>query len=230
MSPTAFVQVSSIMPQKRNPVPIEHLRHLASMAAGRADAVIMTMHNTPFTDMNDSEGAVQEAGFAAFDDAGRVLRLMAALLPACRIRADRVAATLQAACVTVTELADHLVRAEKLSFRTAHHVAAATARAVVDAGAPLAAGYAAFADAFARETGRAPSCDADAFAGIVSPDRFVAVRDRFGGPGPAAMDEALAAYGSALATARARAEARAARHAAADTARADAFAALMLQE
>jgi argininosuccinate lyase len=228
--PDAFVQVSSIMPQKRNPVPIEHLRHLASMAAGRAEAVIATLHNTPFTDMNDSEGAVQEAGFAAFVDAGRMLRLLAALLPACRIRQDRVAATMQAACVTVTELADHLVRSEGLSFRSAHHIAAATARTVVGAGAPLASAYDAFADAFAAATGRPPACDAAAFADIVSPARFVAVRERFGGPGPAAMDEALAACGAALEALRARAEVRAARHAAADTERARAFGALMLQE
>ena len=59
--PNSLVQVSSIMPQKRNPVPIEHLRHLASVTAFRCDMVVNTMHNTPFTDMNDSEGEVQQA-------------------------------------------------------------------------------------------------------------------------------------------------------------------------
>ncbi len=37
--PDAFVQISSIMPQKRNPVPVEHLRLLCSLAAGRCEAV-----------------------------------------------------------------------------------------------------------------------------------------------------------------------------------------------
>ena len=36
------------------------------------------MHNTPFTDMNDSEGEVQQAGYAAFESGGRVIDLMTA--------------------------------------------------------------------------------------------------------------------------------------------------------
>jgi argininosuccinate lyase len=64
--PNALVQISSIMPQKRNPVPIEHLRHLASQTFGRARTVLDVMHNTPFTDMNDSEGETQGMGYEAF--------------------------------------------------------------------------------------------------------------------------------------------------------------------
>ena len=124
--PDSLVQISSIMPQKRNPVPIEHLRHLASQTCGRCETMIGTMHNTPFTDMNDSEGEVQQAGYAAFESGGRVLDLLAALVADCLIQADRVAANIDAACVTVTELADTLVRRENLSFRQAHEIAAET--------------------------------------------------------------------------------------------------------
>ena len=80
--PDAFVQVSSIMPQKRNPVPVEHLRLMASLGAARCEAVLTAVHNTPFTDMNDSEGEVQIAGYDAFDTAHRLM----ALLPACSMR------------------------------------------------------------------------------------------------------------------------------------------------
>lgn len=224
--PDALVQISSIMPQKRNPVPIEHLRHLASMTAGRCDAVVNTMHNTPFTDMNDSEGEVQVAGYAAFESGARVLALLAALIPACRVRTDRVAANMDAACVTVTELADTLVRTEGLSFRQAHEVAAETARAVIAAGRPLGAGHAAFAEAFRHQTGRAPALDEAGFAEAVSPARFVALRDRFGGPAPAPMDAALAGYATRLETLRAAAAARTTRIAAAEAACDTAFARL----
>lgn len=221
--PNALVQISSIMPQKRNPVPIEHLRHLASMTVGRCDAVVNTMHNTPFTDMNDSEGEVQVAGYQAFDSASRVLRLLTALIPACKIRADRVAATMDAACVTVTELADTLVRTEGLSFRQAHEIAAHTSRAVIADGQPLRQGYEAFRTAFERETGRATTMDAAAFATAVAAETFVKVRDRFGGPAPAPMDAALAGYTTTLADMRSRAEARTTRITAATTARDAAF-------
>lgn len=192
--PNSMVQISSIMPQKRNPVPIEHLRHLASMTVGRCDAVVSTMHNTPFTDMNDSEGEVQVAGYAAFDSAARVLSLLGALIPACSIRADRVAANMDAACVTVTELADTLVRGEGLSFRQAHEVAARTARDVIARGVPLGQGFEAFSLAFTAETGRKPALDAASFAHAVSAENFIAQRNRFGGPAPEALNEAFAHY------------------------------------
>jgi argininosuccinate lyase len=193
--PNSLVQISSIMPQKRNPVPIEHMRYLASVTVGRCDTIVNTMHNTPFTDMNDSEGEVQQAGYAAFDSGGRVLDLLAALLPACTIREDRVRANMDAACVTVTELADTLVRDEGLSFRQAHEIAARTARAVIAKAAPLGSGYDAFAAAFAAETGRPTALASAAFAEAVAPETFVARRDRPGGPAPAALDAALAEYG-----------------------------------
>ena len=225
--PDSLVQISSIMPQKRNPVPIEHLRHLASTTCGHCDTMMLTMHNTPFTDMNDSEGEVQQAGYAAFASGGRVARLLAALVGAVTIDAYRVRATTDAACITVTELADTLVRTEGLSFRQAHHVAAATARAVIAAGEPLGRGHAAFAAAFRDEVGRDSVLTAEAFAETVAPETFVARRDRFGGPAPEALAEAFDAYASTLARLASRQSEGPARIAAATAARDAAFAKLM---
>ena len=205
--PDGLVQVSSIMPQKRNPVPIEHLRLLASLTVGRADAVVNTMHNTPFTDMNDSEGEVQAAGYAAFDSGNRALALAAGLIGAVSIEGSRVAANIDASCITATELADTLVRADGLSFRQAHRIAGETAKAVAAKGGTLSAdGYLHFAAAFTAHMSRPSSLDAETFAQAVSPEHFVGVRDRFGGPAPAALDEALAVYRSELGAGRAQLE------------------------
>ena len=192
--PNSLVQISSIMPQKRNPVPIEHLRHLASATVGQCDTIVNTMHNTPFTDMNDSEGEVQQVGYAAFDRGARVLELLTALIPACRINADRVRKTTDAACITITELADTLVRDEGLTFRAAHEIAAQTAKAVIADGVPLGAGFVAFLRVFEAATGRAPAMDEAAFKTAVAPETFVARRDRLGGPAEPALTAALTHY------------------------------------
>ena len=225
--PNSLVQISSIMPQKRNPVPIEHLRHLASVTAGRCDTMVNTMHNTPFTDINDSEGEVQQAGYAAFESGGRVLALLTAFLPACSIDGGRVRQNADAACVTITELADTLVRSEELTFRQAHEVAAATARAVIAERRSLAEGYGAFREAFTRVAGRAPETTPEEFAAAVAPETFVARRDRLGGPAPAALDAAFGGYAENLAHLRARLAARADRVAEAKSALGAAFARLM---
>ncbi|MDR6433673.1 argininosuccinate lyase [Brucella pseudogrignonensis] len=196
--PNAFVQISSIMPQKRNPVPIEHMRHLSSQTMGRARTVLDVMHNTPFTDMNDSEGETQQMGYEGFASAGRVLDLLAAFIEAIRIDPLRVAENIRRSCITITELADSLVRIEGLSFRQAHEIAAKVARAVVAQGGGLEKdGFTPFLTAFHEATGRDPSFDQAKFEELVSPQHFVAVRDRLGGPAPKPMGEALARYHAA---------------------------------
>jgi argininosuccinate lyase len=217
--PGSLVQISSIMPKTRNPVPVEHLRHLFRVAGGHCATILHTMHNTPFTDMSDSEGEVQQAGYAAFAAGARAVALLQAFVAAVRIDTDRAVRTMDAAAVTVTELANTLVRAEGLSFRQAHHIAARTARADVAAGQGLAQGHAAFAD----KTGRASALTPDDYAQAVSPVAFVARRDRFGGPAPAAMDASLAAYADTLADLMRAHAAGPARIAAADRARRAAF-------
>ncbi len=209
--PNALVQISSIMPQKRNPVPIEHMRHLSSITAGRCDMIVNTMHNTPFTDMNDSEGEVQQAGYAVFESGGRVLALLTAFLPACAINAANVRRNTDAASITITELADTLVRDEGLTFRQAHEVAAETARTLSTKGIGLGDGYDLFLTTFTRNTGRTPKMDAAGFATTVSPENFVARRDRTGGPAPTALATAFAAYERDLDAITARSASRKAR-------------------
>src|SRR5882724_14043 len=75
-----YVQTSSIMPQKRNPVALEHVRALASKAFAQAKAVLDCLHNTPFADTVDAEDDLQPMVFQAFADAHRALRLFAGLM------------------------------------------------------------------------------------------------------------------------------------------------------
>ncbi|MGP1397816.1 MAG: argininosuccinate lyase [Inquilinaceae bacterium] len=210
--PDAFVQISSIMPQKRNPVPVEHLRLIASLGAGHCDTMMTVMHNTPFTDMNDSEGEVQAAGYRAFDAGHRLIALLRGVMEAATIDGDRVRRHIAESCITLTELADSLVRAEGLSFRQAHGVAARLARRAIDAGGT--AETIAFTDfhiAFTDAAGRPPAVTETDFRRFLTPEHFIAVRERAGGPGPAALAASLGRYSNQAAAARAALEAEQAR-------------------
>src|SRR5690606_37920144 len=102
----------------------------------------------------------QAMGYQAFESACRVLDLMAALVKQIRIDPARVAQNIRRSCITITELADSLVRLEGLSFREGHEIAAAVARAVVGMGGDLVSdGYEPFVAAFVAATGRQPGLD-----------------------------------------------------------------------
>jgi argininosuccinate lyase len=226
--PDAFVQISSIMPQKRNPVPVEHLRLMCSLAAGRAETVLLALHNTPFTDMNDSEGEVQAAGYEAFDTLDRALVLLNAFVAAIEIDEKRVRRHIEESCITITEVADTLVREEGISFRQAHEVASVLARRMIDAGGTLATlPMSAFVHAFAEVTERTPTISEARFREISTPEYFIAVRGMFGGPALGALSESLERYRAELALVSAARHACSARVAAADAERAHLVAAAM---
>ena len=75
-----YVQTSSIMPQKRNPVALEHVRAIASKGLGQSLGVMTAVHNTPFGDINDSEDDIQPLIYNALRDANRAVSLLGSTL------------------------------------------------------------------------------------------------------------------------------------------------------
>lgn len=187
----AWAQISSIMPQKRNPVAFEHARVLLSRAFAQAQAVLVCCHNTPFGDIVDSEDDLWPAVFRATDDAGRALSLLRAAFADMTVNTERMASLAQARFITVTEVADSLVRDGGLSFREAHAV---VAEAVKRCGADDSlecihqALTAASTDIL---NGPLPLSGAQVMAAL-DPRYFVAVRTVAGGPAPVTLRLALA--------------------------------------
>lgn len=124
----AYVQISSIMPQKRNPVPLEHVRILASRAFTESQSVLGCLHNTPFGDMNDAEDDLQPLAYMAFEDGERSLRLLAGALEEAEFNTERMATAAEGNFLTVTELADTLVRSMGMSFHAAHGIVSRAVR------------------------------------------------------------------------------------------------------
>ncbi|MDM5315022.1 argininosuccinate lyase [Fictibacillus sp. b24] len=123
-----YVQISSIMPQKRNPVSIEHSRALASSAAGEALAAIHMIHNTPFGDIVDTEDDLQPHLYRSYEKANRVLHLMHAVIRTMEINKETALKRAKTSCITITELADFLAKEKHVPFRTAHQIASAIAK------------------------------------------------------------------------------------------------------
>jgi argininosuccinate lyase len=179
-----FVQGSSIMPQKRNPVALEHARILASRAFAEAQAVMTSLHNTPFGDIVDSEDDLQPLAITMFQDSRRALELVAASLEQATFDTARMRAQAAAHFLTATELADTLVREAKLSFRTAHQLVVQAVQANPEDQTP-----ARIVDDLLR---LAPGIAApDRLMAALDPQAFVERRAIPGGPAPAALNPEL---------------------------------------
>ncbi len=185
----AWVQISSIMPQKRNPVPLEHARILASRALSEAQAVFTCTHNTPFGDINDSEDDIQPLVFTMTASARRALRLLAGVVAEAEFQTERMAGHAGADFLTVTELADTLVRSEGLSFRDAHHLVSAAVKHL-DGKYSVASMAAATQQLAPEKLGRSLRLSLADLAAALDARAFVEKRTIPGGPG--ALDAAIA--------------------------------------
>jgi argininosuccinate lyase len=185
-----FVQGSSIMPQKRNPVALEHARAIASKAVGQAQAITTAVHNTPFGDIVDTEDDLQPLVASMFRDATRAVTLVAAAMRLADFDVERLAARAGEGGTTLTELADTLVRDHALPFRSAHAIAALLLKARIED--PDVALSSALAKASKAILGRSIDySDAD-LQRIMSPAHFVTVRTTHGGPAPSETTRAIA--------------------------------------
>jgi argininosuccinate lyase len=177
-----FVQTSTIMPQKRNPVALEHARAIASKALGQAQAVMTAVHNTPFGDIVDTEDDLQPLVASLFHDATRAVALVAAAMRTAEFDAAQLESRAAEGWTTLTELADTLVRDHGLPFRSAHAVASRmmTGRQR-NPSRPLAR---LLAEASSAVRGAAIEYSEGALSEILSPRHFVVVRRTYGGPAP----------------------------------------------
>src|SRR4051812_20872448 len=177
-----YVQCSSIMPQKRNPVALEHARAIGSKALGQAQAIVTMVHNTPFGDIVDTEDDLQPLVFTMFRDATRAVKLVAAAMATADFDAPRLEARAGDGWTTLTELADTLVRDAGLPFKTAHAIAG---RLVGGRQRDPQRSLADLLNDAATELAGAPlDYSEDQLARILSPRYFVEIRRTLGGPAP----------------------------------------------
>jgi len=113
---------SSIMPQKKNPVTLEHIRGKAAHMIGALVASLTAQKGTPYGHLRDISLESAHPLEESFQESEAALNLTAATLRSLRVKAAAAEARAAENFSTVTELADVLVRETGLSFREAHTI------------------------------------------------------------------------------------------------------------
>lgn len=178
-----YVQCSSIMPQKRNPVSIEHSRSIASSAYGDALAAFNMVHNTPFGDIVDTEDDLQPHLYRAFNNANRVWKLMYAVIATLKVNGEHTKEMAKKSSITITELADTLAREYGVPFRKAHSIASFISKQTVKEGKELYEWNIAAINAVIQEFVYVTLSEAE-WQKIISPEYFIEIRSLQGGPSP----------------------------------------------
>jgi argininosuccinate lyase len=120
-----FVQISSIMPQKRNPVVLEHIRAKLNRASGAVGSAFAQTCNIPFGDVNDVAEPLLPVVLVGLRDFRASCELLCAVLCHSSFQRQRMEYAAGAHFITATGLADALVGLG-MPFRIAHQIASKT--------------------------------------------------------------------------------------------------------
>ena len=188
----SFIQISSIMPQKRNPVVLEHLRARLSRALGYAQTVVTQCQSIPYGDTQDIEDEILPPIFNALDAVAECLELYTAVFETLTLNEAHLRRQAGEGFTTATELADTLVREAALPFRLAHKVVANMVQTAVRTGIPSSQLTLDLLQASARQVlGRELAFGEAQFRQALDPVHFTAVRTGEGGVAPSATAAVL---------------------------------------
>jgi argininosuccinate lyase len=125
---------SSIMPQKRNPDPMELARGKAGRLIGNLTGFLATLKGLPSSYDKDLQED-KEALFDSVDTITKILPVITAVIRTLKLNPDKMRAALDEDMLA-TDLADYLVR-KGMPFRQAHHVSGRAVRLAGERGIGL---------------------------------------------------------------------------------------------
>ncbi|RAL24015.1 argininosuccinate lyase [Thermoflavimicrobium daqui] len=188
-----YVQISSIMPQKRNPVSFEHMRSILSSCVGNTQTVLSMLHNTPYGDIVDTEDDMQPYAWRSAEILEKIYRLFACVVGTMEVNQEVLRQRARTSFATVTELADTLVRTDSLSFRQAHHIVSKVVKKAIALGISANEIRLSLLNEAALEVlGRSLSIDEKKLEQALDPVYFVEIRTLPGGPSPSEIQRMIA--------------------------------------
>ena len=187
----AFTTGSSIMPQKRNPDAAELVRAKTGRVTGSLVGLLMVMKGLPLAYAKDMQED-KEPVFDAAEAWTLSLAAMTGMVLDMEPDTARMRSFAGAGFATATDLADWLVRVQKLPFRQAHHITGTLVGLAEKKGVGLA--DLTLAEMQAVE----PGITGEIFS-VLTVEASVASRISFGGTAPANVAREAARWLSALA-------------------------------
>lgn len=188
----SFIQISSIMPQKRNPVVLEHLRARLSRTIGYAQTVAIQCHSIPYGDTQDIEDEILPPLMQASAALRECLVLYTAFFETVKLNRELLARRAADGFTTATELADVLVREAGVPFRQAHKVVATMVKNAVANDLEVHQLTIDFLQGAAYSAiEKSVNLTKTQFLRALDPGQFVAVRSGIGGVAPSATSAEL---------------------------------------
>ena len=189
----AFVQRSSIMPNKRNPVVLEHIRSRLARALSIGQQGFALHTSVPYGDINDTADNLQPVWQGAVQLLSEATTLLAQVVETGEFDRELLLERAREGYGCVTELADVLVREHHLTFRQAHEVVSRVVDLAQRQETPPPEWTSSLIDTAALEViGRTIQIDAASLTRALDPMHFVTVRKTMGGPNVDEMSATLA--------------------------------------
>lgn len=188
----SFIQISSIMPQKRNPVVLEHIRARISRLMSQAHGIVVQCHNIPYGDTQDIEDEIFPMLFGSLETASDILHLYSAVMETLHVNVEHLHNRAVAGFTTVTELADTLVRHANLPFRQAHSIVSGMVTYSLENNlAPTDLTTELLTQIASEKLNIQVDLPSDVFKQALDPVAFVQARSVYGGSAPSATSEVL---------------------------------------
>jgi argininosuccinate lyase len=203
-----YCSVSSIMPQKKNPVAFEMIRGEAILVAHSLSGMMSILKGV-------SPGGGREWNYLlrllppCVNTALGTLKTASGIISTLTVKKEAMARRASEGFGTVTELADEIVRCRGLAFRQAHHIVGLTTRMAVRADKKANEITSEMVDSAAREViGEPLGLSEETVKRALDPAENVRIRDIVGGPAPVEVKRMIEARRDALAQDKHRLEQR----------------------
>ncbi|MFC0274826.1 argininosuccinate lyase [Metabacillus herbersteinensis] len=127
---------SSIMPQKKNPITLEHIKAKSGHVIGALVSATSCLKNTSYGHSRDATESFKYL-WDAFSEVEASLHLMTATVKTLKFKEEKMFLRTLENFSTVTELANTIVREANISFREAHQIVGYLVREMIDKKIPV---------------------------------------------------------------------------------------------